>query len=65
MTKNDKSWQIVDYKTDVTPMEHLVRKYAGQIVPYAQHWAEITGEDVDFAGLFRVRSGEVSGDLRG
>jgi len=64
VTQTGEEWQIVDYKTDVTPMEHLVRQYAGQIETYARHWAESTGEKVSYAGLFRIRSSELSEDQR-
>jgi hypothetical protein len=26
--------------------EQVNQEYAGQIVPYAQHWSEVTGEEV-------------------
>jgi ATP-dependent helicase/nuclease subunit A len=62
--KQGEDWQIVDYKTDQSPMEALAQKYAGQITSYAKNWAQITQEKVNYAGVFRVRSGELSGDSR-
>jgi ATP-dependent helicase/nuclease subunit A len=61
--KSGQEWQIVDYKSDLSPMEALAQKYAGQIGSYARNWAQITQEKVGYAGVFRVRSGELSKDL--
>ena len=61
--KKDEHWQIVDYKTDLNPMRDLTQKYAGQICSYAKQWTRVAVENVGYAGLFRIRSEELSGDL--
>lgn len=62
--KSGDRWEIVDYKSDLSPMEALAQKYAGQIGTYAKNWARLTEQQVGYAGVFRVRSGELSQDLR-
>lgn len=62
--KSGEQWEIVDYKSDLSPLEALAQKYGGQIGSYARNWAQITQEKVGYAGLFRVRSGELSEDLK-
>jgi ATP-dependent exoDNAse (exonuclease V) beta subunit len=57
-------WSIVDYKTDRKRLEDLVASYARQVNQYAESWAEVGGQPVDYAGIFGVREGRLTGDLR-
>ena len=57
-------WSIVDYKTDRKRLEDLVASYARQVNQYAESWAEVGGQAVDYAGIFGVREGQLSADVR-
>lgn len=57
-------WSIVDYKTDRKRLEDLVASYARQVNQYAESWAEVGGQAVDYAGIFGVREGLLSADVR-
>jgi ATP-dependent helicase/nuclease subunit A len=62
--KRGEDWQIVDYKTDLSPMQALIQKYSGQLATYAKNWSRITQEKVGYAGILRVRPSELSPDLQ-
>jgi ATP-dependent exoDNAse (exonuclease V) beta subunit len=57
-------WHIIDYKSDIATMEHLVMAYGEQTRTYAALWGRISGERVAFAGLYSVREQRLSADLR-
>ncbi len=57
-------WSIVDYKTDRKRLEDLVASYARQVNQYAESWSEVGGQAVDYAGIFGVREGQLSADVR-
>ncbi len=57
-------WHIIDYKSDIAPMENLVMAYGEQARTYATLWGQISGERVAFAGLYSVREQRLSADLR-
>ncbi|MEW6278009.1 MAG: UvrD-helicase domain-containing protein, partial [Candidatus Eremiobacterota bacterium] len=57
-------WELVDYKTGQGSVRELVKRHAGQIQRYAHHWAQLAAEPVIYAGIFSVRKGELSQDLR-
>jgi ATP-dependent helicase/nuclease subunit A len=58
-------WSLIDYKTDQADLATLTARHATQVGQYATHWAALTGSPVAYAGLYSVRSGNVSEDLRG
>lgn len=62
--RGEHGWELVDYKTDQKAMDQLVEQYAAQVGEYARHWSAIV-DDVTYAGIFRVREGELSDDVRG
>jgi ATP-dependent exoDNAse (exonuclease V) beta subunit len=53
-------WQIVDYKTDLSSLNHLVEKYSGQLQSYAENWSQLTEQELTSAGIFRIRSAETA-----
>ena len=57
-------WDLVDYKTDQADLTTLTARYADQVRQYATHWSALTGTLVAYSGLYSVRSGEMSVDLR-
>ena len=57
-------WELVDYKTDQVDAESLVELYGDQVCQYAKHWAALTGAPVAYAGLYSVREGQVTDNLR-
>ena len=57
-------WSLIDYKTDQTDLATLVTRYADQVRQYATHWAALTDESVAYAGLYAVRTAELSPDSR-
>lgn len=63
--EQEDGWDIVDYKTDRKRLDELIARYAGQVARYAQSWTEITAEEVGFAGIYGVREGGLSEDVRG
>jgi ATP-dependent helicase/nuclease subunit A len=57
-------WSLIDYKTDQAEVATLVARHAHQVRQYATHWTALTGSSVAYAGLYLVRPGEMSADLR-
>jgi ATP-dependent helicase/nuclease subunit A len=57
-------WSLIDYKTDQTDLATLVARHADQVRQYAAHWATLTTAPVSYSGLYSVRSGEMSENLR-
>jgi ATP-dependent helicase/nuclease subunit A len=62
--QNGEDWCLVDYKTDHKPLDQLATTYSSQLQQYARYWERLAGP-VESAKIFRVRSGELSGDLGG
>lgn len=62
--KMEAGWELVDYKTGRRPLRKLVASYERQVQAYAEHWALLADEKVTYAGIFGVREGKLSGDLR-
>ncbi len=62
--KQREGWEVIDYKTDRRALDELVERYAGQVLTYADLWRHLTGDQVRYAGLFGVREGRLSQDLR-
>ena len=62
--EQEQGWDIIDYKTDRKSLQDLIASYAGQVSQYAQSWADITREEVGFAGLYGVRERQLTDDLR-
>lgn len=62
--KHEEGWDIVDYKTDRKRLDELIARYAGQVASYAKSWAEITEQQVGFAGIYSVRERELSDYLK-
>lgn len=62
--KTEEGWELVDYKTGRRPLRKLVASYERQVQAYAEHWASLAEEKVSYAGIFGVREGKLSGDLR-
>ena len=60
----EEAWALIDYKTDRQRVDALVESYARQIEQYARSWAQVTDEPLRYTGLFGVREGMLSGDLR-
>jgi hypothetical protein len=54
----------VDYKTDQADLATLAARHADQVRQYATHWAVLTDAPVAYAGLYGVREGRQSADLR-
>jgi hypothetical protein len=54
----------VDYKTDQADMATLVARHGDQVRQYATHWGALIGAPVAHAGLYAVREGRASADLR-
>ena len=49
-------WNAVDYKSDAAASDKsvsaIVNRYRDQVLAYARHWEEMTGEPVASAGLW-------------
>ncbi len=63
--KTGKGWHLIDYKTDQASIDELCQHYGDQVRQYAAHWAQLTGEECAYAGIFAVRHRQLSPDLRG
>ncbi len=51
-------WVVVDYKTDeitAADIESAVEYYRPQLIGYAQHWRDVTGDRVKELGLYFTR----------
>jgi ATP-dependent helicase/nuclease subunit A len=57
-------WHIIDYKSDVAPLNELAATYGAQVRAYGALWSRITGEPVAFAGLYSLRELALTADLR-
>ena len=57
-------WHLIDYKTDQAEMEALCDRYAAQLQQYSMQWSALTDQPIGHVGLYRVRGGELSRDLR-
>lgn len=57
-------WHLIDYKTDQADMPALCDRYAGQLREYGAQWSTLTDQPIGHIGLFRIRSAELSPDLR-
>jgi ATP-dependent exoDNAse (exonuclease V) beta subunit len=57
-------WHLIDYKTDQAEMPALCDRYAGQLREYGAQWSALTDQPIGHIGLFRIRSAELSPDLR-
>lgn len=62
--ERQQGWDIVDYKSDRKSLEELVGSYAAQLQQYARSWQDITGTTVGYAGIYGLRSGQLSKDLQ-
>jgi hypothetical protein len=59
----ERGWSdLVDHKTDRSPLDALILRYAAQIEQYARSWTDITGETVRSRQIFGVRQGELIED---
>jgi len=53
--KEDDGWVLVDWKTDRSPTEETVHRYARQLQVYQACWEALSGERVQEGRLFFVR----------
>lgn len=60
--EGEDGWQLVDYKTDRSALEHLTSTYRQQLEEYARQWSHLAGP-VDTAKLYRIRSNQLSDNL--